>query len=92
LAAASTTVAASGQPQREIVIGEQAPPRCHDHADCVLEGLGVGERPVELVEEFGESDIDRFGYELCLAAREEAPERAARPAGVSDDLAEPRSS
>jgi len=43
------------------VIDEEAPPRCHDHADRVGEGLGFGERLVEFVEELGEGDVDRFG-------------------------------
>ena len=73
----------------ELVIHEQPPPRRHDHADRVRERLGLAARPIEFVEELGEGDIDRFGHELCLAAGEEAPERAAGPAGVSDDLAEP---
>src|SRR5439155_14478190 len=46
------------------------------------------ERPLELDEDVGESEIDRFGHELCLAARKVAPERATRATGVSDDLAE----
>jgi hypothetical protein len=81
-------VAARGAAQGEVVIDEQAPPWGHDHADCFGERLGFAERP-QIVEEVSECDIDRFGDELRLAAREEAAERAARTAGVGDDFAEP---
>jgi NAD(P)-dependent dehydrogenase (short-subunit alcohol dehydrogenase family) len=56
--------------QGEIVLDEQIPPRCHDFADGLGEGLRFAERPLELDEDLGESEIDRFGHELCLAARE----------------------
>src|SRR5439155_26399221 len=75
--------------QGEIVLDEQVPPGCHDVADGLGEGLGFAERPLELDEDLGESEIDRFGHELCLAAWDVAPERAAGTAGVSDDLAQP---
>jgi hypothetical protein len=74
--------------QGEIVLDEQLPPRGHDLADRLGEGLRFVVRPLELDEDLGESEIDRFGHQLCLAAGEVAPERAARAAGVSDDLAE----
>ena len=74
--------------QGEVVVDEQAPPWGHDHADCFGERLGFAERTLEIVEEVNERDIDRFGHELRLAAREEAAERAAGTAGVGDDLAE----
>jgi pimeloyl-ACP methyl ester carboxylesterase len=74
--------------QGEVVVDEQAPPRRHDHADCFGERLGFTERALETVEEVNERDIDRFGHELRLAAREETAERAAGTAGVGNDLAQ----
>ena len=74
--------------QGEVVIDEKAPPWGHDHADCFGERLGFTERTLEITEEVDERDVDRFGHELRLAAREEAAERAAGTAGVRDDLAE----
>src|SRR4029453_19680485 len=71
-----------------MVVDEQVPPRGHDHADCFGERLGFAERTFETVDDVDERDIDRFGHELRLAAREEAAERAAGTAGVGDDLAE----
>jgi hypothetical protein len=65
--------------QGEVVVDEQAPPWGHDHADCFGERLGFAERTLEIAEEVSERDIDRFGHELRLAAREEAAERAAGP-------------
>ena len=59
-----------------------------DLGDGRGEGLGFAERPLEFDEDLGESKIDRFGHELCLAAGEVASVRAARAAGVRDDLAE----
>ena len=56
--------------QGEVVVDQQAPPRGHDHADCFGERLGFAERTLEIVEEVNERDIDRFGHELRLAARE----------------------
>ena len=75
--------------QREVVSDEETPPRCDDRADRLGEGLGLGERLVDFGGDFADDDVDRFGHELCLAAREVAPERAARSAGVNDDLAQP---
>ena len=77
-----------GAAQGEVVLDEQAPPGGHDHADCLGEGLGFAERSLKIAEEVDERDIDRFGHQLGLAAREEAAERAAGTAGVSGDLAE----
>src|SRR5438132_13956496 len=74
--------------QGEVVVDEQAPPWGHDHADCFGERLGFAERTLEIVEEVNERDIDRYGHELRLAAREEAAERHAETAGGSDDIAE----
>ena len=74
--------------QGEVVIDEQAPPWGHDHTEGLGERLGVAELVLEIAEEVNERDIDRFGHELRLAAREEAAERAAgaasgqRPRGV----------
>src|SRR5207344_2600563 len=76
--------------QGEVVVDEQAPAWGHDHVDCFGERLGSAERTFEIVEEVHEGDIDRFGHELRLAAREEPAERAAGTAGVDHDLAESR--
>ena len=75
--------------QCEVVGDEETPPRCDDRADRLGKGLGVGERLVDFGGDFGDHDVDRFGHELCLAAREVAAERAAGSAGVNDDLAQP---
>ena len=45
--------------------------------------------PLSTVDEVNEGDIDCFGDELCLAAREEPAERAAGTARVGYDLTEP---
>jgi pimeloyl-ACP methyl ester carboxylesterase len=76
--------------QGEVVVDEETAPRGHDHADCLGERLGFAQRTREISEEVNDRDIDRFGHELRLAAREEATERAAGTAGVLDNLAESR--
>src|SRR5579862_7314508 len=75
--------------QGEIVLDKEVPPRSHNLSDRLWEILRLAQRPLELDEDVGESEIERFAYELCLPAGEKTPERASRAAGVSDDLAEP---
>ena len=88
MSAASQMVAASGQPKAKSWSTSR---RRHGVTITLIASGNVSASlsVPEIVEEVNERDIDRFGHELRLAAREEAAERAARTAGVGDDLAEP---
>ena len=65
--------------QGEVVVDEHAPPWGHDHADRFGERLGFAERTLEIVEDFNERDIDRFGHELRLAAGKKRPSEPREP-------------
>jgi hypothetical protein len=50
--------------QREIMVDEEAPPRFHDHADRVGEGLGLCERDADFVPKRGIDDEMRVVEQL----------------------------